>query len=915
MLGLTVLLTACPGPTPPTEMTHSLTVTLSGAASAPVKVINTSTGATVFNDTLAGSKTFNGLKAGSVLSVEGGAVNNYTTPSTQTVTLNADKTVTLAYQQLAGTALNASMMTGLITGTDLALGSAYIGSPRSVFFGKIQLKNNAMNFDLSALVPTAEDLRGNLYTEGCTGANSEPAARTLYNSSINVYGVQGDLLGTVVEKVIAGADATKSSPIIVRLYSDRAFTFTGSCTHKLADGSSFKESVEISVSKGWNALVSTVNGNTLDLRNASADDRIQMAFESAAPGVAVLLESETVQFTTDSPVTINADIVQVGGYTGTVHLSTDIPGLSVEPATITLPSPPTLQGQAVPDEVTLERHSRSGLKPQQVTTKLTFKYSGNDNLTSPFNIIVKDGANKQVGSGEGRLEVTRPGFTLYASGYNLLLPRSNSLKFPVTLNATQNFTGEVTLSATGLPAGVTVTPTTVKLSGSAYTELTLTSNASAAPGTYPITLTANGGGRSASTKVDLVIPEPSVNVSVGTYAADISREGEASISVNVSSVHGFDGTTTLTLTDLPAGVTAMPVTAKVTPTTSTTVKIPVTAAASANLGTYTVKVTTPDLATNSHNVSFQLSIMPKRVLIGSSASSLTPSGSGVWLVTGSTYNQSTNKTDTTVSRYVAGKLSASAILTDMSSPRLLPKTDGSVLAIGYYSGTQAFSISSAGNATATTHPFTSNDTVAGFPDVKGRIWFVQRAYTGIGGMTTALAHWDPATSTVVQVDTATNYGYSQSGKFVVSPDGATLLFVPSYSGSANKVVKINATDSTMSTLDLGATDSFAIDKVGTIWMTDYNHLKRLNADGSVTTFTSLTLDGGQQLIGFDKGTSHILWARNYNGIVKVDTSALSATKIRLTGDISGAVTMENGGLSVLTSEYTGQSSSYLSILE
>ncbi|MFD1730519.1 hypothetical protein ACFSC4_04570 [Deinococcus malanensis] len=278
-LGLTVLLTACPGPTPTPEVTHSLTVALSGASGAPVKVTNTSTGLLLFNDMLSGSKTFTGLKAGSVLSVEGGAVNNFTAPSAQNVTLDADKTVTLTYQPLVGSALSQSMITGQVTGTDLEMSNAYVGSAKSTFFGKIPLTRNSMNYDLSALVPGTEDLVGNRFGQNCTGTNSDASARTLYNSRLAVYGVQDDLLGTVVEKIVGGQDATRTNPIIVRLYSDRAFTFTGTCTYPAQNGTSITEAINISVSKGWNALVSSTTGTALDLRNVSTDNRVQLVFE------------------------------------------------------------------------------------------------------------------------------------------------------------------------------------------------------------------------------------------------------------------------------------------------------------------------------------------------------------------------------------------------------------------------------------------------------------------------------------------------------------------------------------------------------------------------------------------------------------------------------------------------------------
>ncbi|MFC4639811.1 hypothetical protein [Deinococcus hohokamensis] len=96
MLALTTLLTACPGgPTP--DPTQTLTVTVTGVQSAPVTVTNTTTNKVEFTGMVTGSKVFLGLPKDSLFKIEGAAVNGYTTPESQTVSLNGDKTVTLTY--------------------------------------------------------------------------------------------------------------------------------------------------------------------------------------------------------------------------------------------------------------------------------------------------------------------------------------------------------------------------------------------------------------------------------------------------------------------------------------------------------------------------------------------------------------------------------------------------------------------------------------------------------------------------------------------------------------------------------------------------------------------------------------------------------------------------------------------------
>ncbi|MFC4425600.1 hypothetical protein [Deinococcus navajonensis] len=894
-----------------------------------MKVTNTTSGNVLFSGTLETSKTFSSITAGSVVTVEPGAVNDYTAPGPQTVTLDADKTVALTYQAVPkpGNALRTTVLSGKVTGTDLALGNAVVGSPADPLFGIISLTNNSIDFDLATLVPSAKDLRP--FGENCTGAQSDPAAQFLFNTTLKVYGVQGDLVGGVVESVVAGPDAGLPNAVIYRVYSDRAFTFKGTCLYTVSNGTTVTENSDITLIPGWNALVGSGTGNVINLRNASPDDRVQLTFHSEAPRVTVNLNPSSLKFSDDNAITVDANLVQVGGYSGTVNLSTDVPGLTVEPQTVVLPALPTLKAQSAENQLLQERLGALNLSAQKVAAKLAFRYTGTENFSSIFEVLVKDPSGQKVGSGKGTVQVSRPGMKLYASGYNLQLARNSTLRVPVTLQSIGNFTGAVTLSATELPAGVSVTPAQVNLNGSAYSEVLLTSDATVTPGTYPITLTAAGNGRTASTKVDLIIAKPGVGLNVTGYgysAVNLYQNNQTAVEVNVTSLNGFNGTTTVTLEGLPAGVATVPTSATVTPSTTTTVKIPVYASVDAALGTYTIKVTSPDqLESNYGSVtSAQLNVMPQRTLVGTAysySSAMARSGTAAWVVVGSTTDYQTYpwKTTTTLGRYDQGKLIASALVVanDSSSVRLISLADSSVLVLSGYGTYSAFTVDSSGNTKAVTVPFSTYDTIADEADSQGRIWFLQRSYTSTGARTSTLAYWSPSTGAVTPVDATREYDstYSYGGRFSVTPDGKTLVYV---SNATNTVVKINAETSALTSLDLGsgATGaSVAIRQDGTVWFTSNGQLRRVNTDGSITTFNDVGTNT-DTLIGFDHSASHILWGRSYSGVVKINVSTLQVDKIAVGGSITAASTSGGGGMNVLTSEYSGQGqASYISYLK
>ena len=77
----------------------------------------------------------------------------------------------------------------------------------------------------------------------------------------------------------------------------------------------------------------------------------------------------------------------------------------------------------------------------------------------------------------------------------------------ITTTVSGGFDSAVALTASGQPAGVTVSfsPASIAAPGSGTSDMTLTVSRTAATGTYPITMTGTGGGVTETTTLTLQV--------------------------------------------------------------------------------------------------------------------------------------------------------------------------------------------------------------------------------------------------------------------------------------------------------------------------------------------------------------------------------------------------------------------------
>jgi len=215
------------------------------------------------------------------------------------------------------------------------------------------------------------------------------------------------------------------------------------------------------------------------------------------------------------------------GFTGSVKLSA-----SRLPAGViaTFSPNPTNSGSTL----TLAASNTVALGTKTVTIKGTW---GSKTSTITFPLTVSDAA-----------------FTLSGPG-SLSLAPGNTTSGTIQVYSPDGLSGDVHLSVSGMPRGVTATLSPNPISAYSSSTLTLTAAATAVQANATLTITGTSGKLTASTTVQLQVHAPAFYVSAYP-SMTVAQGGKATGYVNVVSEFGFTGTAKLSIAGLPEGVTA-----------------------------------------------------------------------------------------------------------------------------------------------------------------------------------------------------------------------------------------------------------------------------------------------------------------------------------------------------------------------
>ncbi len=153
-----------------------------------------------------------------------------------------------------------------------------------------------------------------------------------------------------------------------------------------------------------------------------------------------------------------------------------------------------------------------------------------------------------------------PDFSISASPSSQTVLPGSQTSYTTTVTPTGGFTGDVSLTVSGLPTGTTAafSPSSIA-GGSGVSSLNVSTSSSTPAGTYTLTITGVNGALTHSTAVTLIVStgsSPNFSLSVSPSSQVVFRGAPAMFAATVIPSGGFNGDVTLSVRGLPDGVTA-----------------------------------------------------------------------------------------------------------------------------------------------------------------------------------------------------------------------------------------------------------------------------------------------------------------------------------------------------------------------
>ena len=150
-----------------------------------------------------------------------------------------------------------------------------------------------------------------------------------------------------------------------------------------------------------------------------------------------------------------------------------------------------------------------------------------------------------------------PDFSISASPSSQSTAQGGNAPYTVSVSALNGFTDTVNFSVSGLPSGASASFAPASVSGSGSSTLTVTTSASTPVGSY--TLSVSGATSTLNHSVNVTLNVNSAgdfSLSASPTTLQIPRGGSGSDTITVSTLQGFTGTVSLSLSGLPQRTSA-----------------------------------------------------------------------------------------------------------------------------------------------------------------------------------------------------------------------------------------------------------------------------------------------------------------------------------------------------------------------
>ena len=290
--------------------------------------------------------------------------------------------------------------------------------------------------------------------------------------------------------------------------------------------------------------------------------------------------SSVVTFTATSTAPVGTSTVTITGTNGTYSTTTTITLTVSLPPSFTMSAAPTtltiIQGTSGNSTVTINGANNFNgsvtLAASGLPTGVTAVFATNPATASS---VVTFSATATAAAGTSTVTITgtsgtlmatttvsitiglAPSFTITPASPNVAIVQGGAtVNDALTITGANGFTGMVTLTATGLPSGVTAVFTPNPATGTSSVALSAASTA-AVGGPVSVTITGTSGTTVGSTTVMLTVnPPPGFTIVAAPSTVTIAQTTSVTSTITVTSIGGFTGTPTLAATGLPYGITA-----------------------------------------------------------------------------------------------------------------------------------------------------------------------------------------------------------------------------------------------------------------------------------------------------------------------------------------------------------------------
>jgi subtilase family serine protease len=565
---------------------------------------------------------------------------------------------------------------------------------------------------------------------GVTGTFS-PASST-YSTTLNLTASTSALAGTYTVTVTGVSGSQSAKTTLTLTLGQPSFTLSGSST-TLGQGATANTYVYVNTANGFSGSVNlSVSGLPSGVTAAFSSNPTTYesgltftASSSAAPGqytIAVTGTSGPLTASTNLTLTVAAPSFALTAYVdSTVPVGGSGYGIVYFNSANGFSGNVTMSASGLPAGLT----ATFSPNPTTYESQITFTAAGTV-APGTYPIAMTGVSGNLTASTTMSVTVASPSFTLSVPTSVTMGLNSTSTNY-VYIYDSNSFSGSVTFSVSGLPAGVSASfgsnPTTYSSS------LVLTSSSAAAFGTSTITVTGISGSLTSSTTFTLTIAPASFAITT-PYNLAVNPGGSSSGTVTLTGQFGFSGNVSFAASGLPAGVTAT-----FTPNPATTSpQLTLAASSSSPPGTYNYTVT-------------------------GTSGSITASATGSFTINTPNYSISASKAQVSVP--IGGAATTSIIVAPTNG------FSGSVtLAItGLPTGVTA-TLNPATDTTTSTLTFTAASTAAaGYSNI-----VIQGTYAGSISQTTVLLHVLPA-----QTATTTSVAFSAGGPAVTSVTAGTLV--------------------------------------------------------------------------------------------------------------------------------------------